>query len=138
MSTPQANLSISNFSLPLGAFPVHSERTFFKEALESMNKFHLGIVAIISDDGKLQGVLTDGDIRRILLSIQQPLSALFVDDIINRATTDPISVKATDNLSSAISIMEKHSIWDLPVVNQENQLSGLLHLHPIVKSFLIQ
>ena len=138
MSISQANQSISNFLLPLGSFPVHSERTFYKEALESMNKFHLGIVAIINDEGKLLGVLTDGDIRRTLLSIQQPLSALFVDDIINRATTNPISVKLTDDLFFAISIMEKHSIWDLPVVNQENELTGLLHLHPIVKSLLIK
>ena len=48
----------------------------------------------------------------------------------------PKKVLNDSNLEKAFNIMKKNSIWDLPVVDKNNKLKGMLHLHPIVKFFL--
>jgi DeoR family transcriptional regulator, catabolite repression regulator len=122
--------------LDLSSIPVASEKKLLKEALEEMSSYGLGITCIVDGDRKLLGVLTDGDIRRKLLKIQKPFSAFFVDDVLEHAVKNPIVVGPTETLAAALSLMEAKKIWDLPVVNQENQLIGLLHLHHTVKVLL--
>ena len=87
-------------------------------------------------DNKLLGILTDGDIRRKLLKVQKPFSAFFVDDALEHAIRSPITILPDDSLIDAISIMDKKQVWDLPVVDKQNALVGLLHLHPAVEALL--
>jgi DeoR family transcriptional regulator, catabolite repression regulator len=94
------------------------------------------MACIIDDSGKLLGVLTDGDIRRKLLKIQKPFSAFFVDDALDHAEKNPTVTRSEEILSSAVAQMETKGIWDLPVVNDEQILVGLLHLHPVVKTLI--
>ena len=49
---------------------------------------------------------------------------------------DPIICNPDDNLKDVVDLMGKKQIWDLPVVDIENKLVGLLHLHPAVKKNL--
>jgi arabinose-5-phosphate isomerase len=93
----------------------------------------LGIACIIGNDNELLGVITDGDIRRKLSSLQIPLSAFFIDDAINQAVKNPITVTSDMSLIDAISLMEEERIWDLPVLD-DNKLVGLLHLYPAIKA----
>ena len=127
---------VKDVMLPLEKFPVLSEKIFFKEALEKMNKFRLGIACIINNENKLLGILTDGDIRRKLLNVQKPFSAFFVDDVIVHSIQSPITIHYKETLQNSVKIMEQNQIWDLPVINDEGILVGLLHLHPAVKILL--
>ena len=133
MSTSMIDIKISDVLLPLETIPIVFPKTLFKESLEIMGKFNLGILSIVDDDGKLCGIITDGDIRRIMLKSQKPFAALFADDTIVHANTSPLSITIESDVSQAINIMENNNIWDLLVVNENNQLEGLMHLHPIVK-----
>jgi CBS domain-containing protein len=133
MSTSMTNLKISDVLLPLDKIPVVSPTTLFKESIEKMGLYNLGILSIIDDNGKLVGIITDGDIRRIILKSQKPFAALFVDDSILHANAFPMCTMLDAEVSEAISIMEDNKIWDLPVVDKDGHLLGLLHLHPIVK-----
>ena len=90
-------------------------------------------VFVLKKNGTLIGVLTDGDIRRKLLNIQKPFSALLTDDLIYHINKKPKKVRISQNLVPALRIMEKNKIWDLAVVNNKNILVGMLHLHPIIK-----
>jgi arabinose-5-phosphate isomerase len=101
-----------------------------------MAKFRLGVAAIADDDGLLLGVFTDGDIRRMLLRDQKPFPALFADDIIRHATRNPTVVGPDESLARAIATMEEKGIWDLPVVDADGRLKGLLHLHPAIKAVM--
>ena len=135
MSTKNNNLTIAAVMMPIGAFPVVTEQTILKEALEEMDNFHLGVACIVSNEGNLLGILTDGDIRRKLLSVQKPLSAFFIDDAIEHAILNPIVISPSNSLYEAVVLMDKKRVWDLPVVDN-NKLVGLLHLHPVVDALL--
>ncbi|MBT4718552.1 MAG: CBS domain-containing protein, partial [Rhodospirillaceae bacterium] len=69
--------TIADILLPPEAIPVVPPRTLVKEALEKMSASKLGLACIVDDDGCLIGLFTDGDLRRLLLRSQKPLSALF-------------------------------------------------------------
>lgn len=122
--------------ITLDKFPVIAENLFFKEALDVMNEKKIGIACIVNENNILKGILTDGDIRRKLLKVQMPLSALFVEDCIEHAILSPTVVDPDTSLIDAVAIMEKKQIWDLPVVDKDGKLIGLLHLHPVVKKLL--
>lgn len=133
MSTQNKKVKDVMFNFP--NFPIVKEKTILKEALEKMDEFHLGIACIINENNHLVGVITDGDIRRKLLKIQKPLSAFFVDDVINQAIKNPFTINSNIALADCMSLMEEKQIWDLPVVDN-NTLVGLLHLHSITKALL--
>ena len=129
-------LHVSDVLLPLDQFPVIGETIIFKEALEEMGHSRLGIACIVNKSNKLLGILTDGDIRRKLLKVQKPFSAFFVDDALTHAIQSPITILPTDTLKNAIDLMEEKEVWDLPVVNEEGELVGLLHLHKAIQELL--
>jgi DeoR family transcriptional regulator, catabolite repression regulator len=129
-------MNVKDVMLSTDKFPVVSENLFFKEALDVMNEKKLGITCIVNQEYQLKGILTDGDIRRKLLKIQKPLSALFVDDCIEHAILSPVVTTPNTTLKSAVDIMEQKQIWDLPVVDETGKLVGLLHLHPVVQALL--
>ena len=130
------SLLVSEIMLKLDAFPVLAAKTLLKEALEAMGRSHLGIACIVEAQGKLLGILTDGDIRRKLLSVQKPFSAFFVDDALVHSIRTPTTIQPSATLIQGIELMEKKHIWDLPVVDASGKLVGLLHLHPAIQAVL--
>ena len=63
---------------------------------------------------------------------QKPFSAFFVDDVIIHANLNPTTCHPETQIKDAIRIMGKKEIWDLPVVDNDNKLVGLLHLHQAI------
>ena len=122
--------------IKLNHFPIVNENDFLRETIEEINKYGLGIACIIDNNKNLIGVLTDGDIRRLILKVQKPISATFVDDAIFYATKKFAKVYEDTSLKDAILKMEKLKIWDLPVTDSDGKLKGLLHLHPALKFVL--
>jgi arabinose-5-phosphate isomerase len=122
--------------LDLSRFPVVKPRMYLKEVLEDMTSHVFGIACIVDDDGKLAGIFTDGDMRRLTLRQQKPWSALFVDDIMVHAVKSPKTVPPDGLLVDSIRLMEEKKIWDLPVVDADGKLVGLLHLHQAIKHLL--
>ena len=125
-------ISIKNFKIKRKNIPVLRETSLLKEALESMSKYKFGVCFCVNKRGKLVGILTDGDVRRKILNIQKPFSALLSDDLVIHINKRPFTIKENQNLVNALKIMKNKQIWDLPVVDNKNILIGKLHLHPIV------
>ena len=73
---------VSEVMLSVEMCPIISENVILKEALEQMGALKLGVSCIVDSDGKLMGIITDGDIRRKLLKSQKPLyvSCLLLED----------------------------------------------------------
>lgn len=137
MSTSMTKkMMVNEVMLSRGKFPVVKENSMLKETLEEMSRLNLGIACVVSEDGLLKGIITDGDIRRKLLKIQKPFSAFFVDDSIDHAIKQPITATTTQTLAEAVALMGQKQIWDLPVVSDTGVLIGLLHLHPAVEALL--
>lgn len=133
MKNPVLNQDVM---LPLDRFPVVRPRLFLKEVLEVMTQHAFGIACVVDDDGRLIGIFTDGDMRRLTLHQQKPWSALFVDDIMDHANPNPKTVSPTTPLVDSVRTMEEKHIWDLPVVDEQGRLVGLLHLHQAIKHLL--
>ena len=129
-------MKVSDVMMPKGTFPILTANTLFKLALDSMSAYNLGIACLIDDNQVLLGIITDGDIRRRILSDQRPISALFMDDAIEHAIKKPLTVFGDSDLASAVKLMEESQVWDLPVVCKDGTLTGMLHLHGAVKLLL--
>ena len=136
MSTKVTKRTIESILYPTEEIPVMPPRTLLKEALEMMTAKRLGLACVIDDNGKLIGLFTDGDLRRLLLKSQKPLSALFADDIINHARTNFTSIDQNTGIDEALSLLQQHEIFDLPVLDQNGGLKGVMHLHPALKALL--
>ncbi len=128
--------TIKNFIIPKSKIPVLHEKNILKDALESMMNHKYGICFCLKKNGKLIGILTDGDIRRKILNVQKPFSALLGDDLVSHINKKPKKILINSNIDKAFSMMKKNRIWDLAVVDKNNNLQGMLHLHPLVNFFL--
>lgn len=138
MSTPMSDRTISDILLPLEKLPTMGPRTLVKEALEKMTVQKLGMACVVDDDNTLVGIFTDGDLRRLLLRSQKPLSALFADDIVRHARTEFTTVQSNIAIDDALRLLEEREIWDLPVVDQAGRLVGVIHLHPALRALLAE
>ena len=91
-----------------------------------MSDTGLGVAVLVDKKGKLTGIITDGDLRR---NINNLLNSPPTDV----ATLSPITVKPTDLVSVALEKMEKHKIYAVIVI-EEDQPIGLLRMHDILRS----
>ena len=130
------NFDIKSVMLDKDKTPILLSNANFKDVIDKMNEFKLGIVCIINDNSKLIGILTDGDIRRRLIKSQKPISALFLDEAKKYCVKDPQTIKSEMKLVDAVKLMGKKQIWDLPVTDSNNKLIGLLHLHAAISKLL--
>jgi arabinose-5-phosphate isomerase len=106
------------------------------EAVRAISRGGLGAVNVVDDAGRLEGIITDGDLRRALeRSRLEDLGALACDAVM---TPQPI-VTTPDALAyAALQLMENRpsQIAVLPVVDAEGRCVGLLRLHDIIRSGL--
>ena len=123
---------VKDVMLENNKFPIVNSRTLIKETIDQMNKFSIGIACVVSEDMVLKSVFCDGDIRRTIIKNQQSMSAFFVDDIIDHSIEDFKSVHETETLLEAVKLMGHLKVWDLPVIDSNYKLKGLLHLHPAI------
>ena len=128
-----SDLTVSDVMLPLEGTPKTSARTLLKEALEIMDKHRLGIVCISDSDGALQGIITDGDIRRGIekggIEVLNKTASFIM-------SKNPKSIAANTLAISALELMEKYSITGLFVYSDKNlqKPDGIIHIHDIIKS----
>jgi len=98
-------------------------------AIEQMEKFKLGAVIVLDKEKKLQGIITDGDIRHCIANNLTDLKTQTVDMVMS---SNPHALSAGSFLYEALNLMEKYQITVLPIVDKDNHIDGLLHLHDIL------
>ena len=133
MFTQIEEILVQDVMMNCDSFPIVEERELVRETIIEMCNYGLGVACIVDTNNQLKGVFTDGDIRRLILKVQKPIAALFVDDVKVYCTKIYASITPDTSLKSAILLMEELNIWDLPVVDEKKCLKGLLHLHPALK-----
>jgi len=126
-----SNQAVESRLIPLIKLPLISKEDNLKRALDLMTEKRLGIALIIDSNTKLLGVLTDGDLRRLLLTRQDPLPALLVSPAITYGNRSPKSITVETSIETAREIMISEEIWDLPVVSSDGILHGLVHRHSL-------
>ena len=103
-----------------------------KEVILEMTKKRLGVTAVIGGDGKLAGIITDGDLRR-MLERSDSIENIRARDIL---TQKPKTIAPAEMAVNALDIMRKNEIMQLVVEENGNYL-GIIHLHDLVKEGLI-
>ena len=112
--------------------PVVSAGKTLQDALIEMTQKGLGMTTIMSDDAKLVGIFTDGDLRRII-DLKVDFAATSVSDVMS---ADPKTIPQNMLAAEALTIMEKASITAL-IVEEEDHITGVLHLHDILRAGVI-
>jgi len=98
------------------------------DAIEEMNRLELGVTLVVQNDEKLAGIVTDGDLRR-LMTKQVSVSALKVEDVM---TKNPRAVRPDTPAYDALNMMEEFEITVLPIIDVLKKVEGILHLHDIL------
>ena len=108
--------------------PQVCEGTAMQAAVNVIDRGRLGTTLVTDSQHKLTGIITDGDIRRLVAS-GKPFAKLRVEDVM---TQNPQTITKNFPAFDALNIMEKHQITVLPIVNPEGVVLGILHLHDIL------
>jgi len=108
--------------------PMVSEITSVVEAIKELDAKNLGAVIVINASNQLCGIVTDGDVRRLVVQ-RDHIDTLNIGEVM---TPDPISIGWQFLAADALSIMQKHEITILPVTDEAGKLQGLLHLHNLL------
>lgn len=110
--------------------PVVSESDSFHSAVVTITEKRLGVAIVVDTQGKTIGVLTDGDIRRVLLK-KQDVAVLKVRDAM---TPNPKSIEMDALAAKALQIMEKFAITSLVINTESGSPQGLIHVHDLLKA----
>jgi len=103
-----------------------------KEVIVEMTGKRLGVTAVVDDENKLLGIITDGDLRR-MLEKGGSLEKITAKDLM---TVNPKTIEADALAVDALDLMRKKEITQL-VVTSQIQYLGIIHLHDLVKEGLI-
>jgi arabinose-5-phosphate isomerase len=125
-------LTVGHLMHPLDAIPRVAVSAALPQALEVMNAHRLGMTCVVSADGALQGVITDGDLRRALLRGADP-RALRVAEVMSAT---PVTIGRGELAAAALSLMEARRITSLVVVTPDRKVDGVLHLHDLWRTQL--
>jgi arabinose-5-phosphate isomerase len=108
--------------------PMVSKGETMRHAIQEINRMQIGATLVVEGDNILVGIVTDGDIRRYLMT-QERIYDRPVEEVM---TTNPKTLGPDSLASQALSMMEQHEITLLPIVNPVQKVRGILHLHDIL------
>ena len=103
--------------------------TTVKDALVKMTQCRSGSVVVVDNHENLLGIFTDGDFRRQIQKKHELLD-MRIDAVMS---SDPITIRDTRMAIEILSILEKKEIDDIPVVNDRNQVIGVVDIQDLAK-----
>ena len=110
-------------------FPVADENDSLKEAIIKMTEGKIGHILFL-DNGKIKAVLSDGDLRRAMMSRDFDLEK----KAINFATHNPKTINSEVLASDGLKFMEDNKIQLLPVVDNSGNVVGVIHIHNLIEA----
>ena len=111
--------------------PMVLKDTLLIDSLIVMSEKALGMV-LVTENGKLAGIFTDGDLRRSLESNSE-FQKLTIEDVM---TKDCKSIEPQEPASMAMQMMEKYSLNSMPVVDSNNNIVGAINMHTLIQAKL--
>ncbi|MBN2241966.1 MAG: KpsF/GutQ family sugar-phosphate isomerase [Acidobacteria bacterium] len=114
------------------AIPLVRESTLMPDVIYEMSRKTLGMTAVVDERGMLSGVISDGDLRRLLEKESDPLK-LRADRVMNK---NPRTIRENELAGAALAKMEELKITSLVVVDPERKVIGVVHLHDLWRTEL--
>lgn len=115
------------------AVPRVPRQTSAREAILVMTTKKLGMTTVVDEAGRLLGVITDGDLRRFLERGADLTTAKAMD----LASKNPKTIGPDELAARAVQVMEDFSITSLVVLDNQQRLVGVIHLHDLLKSGIV-
>lgn len=115
------------------AIPKVMETTSMKEVVLEMTAKKLGMTTVLNESGRLSGVITDGDLRRLIKNVDgegRDIFSLPAREVMNRV---PKTIHPEALAAQAIHTMETYAITVLVVVEGNGSVEGIIHLHDLLK-----
>jgi arabinose-5-phosphate isomerase len=112
--------------------PMVSPQSNIKDVINEIGEKRLGVTAVVEND-QIVGIITDGDIRRMLAQ-RDNLQGVLAQDIMSK---NPKTVTLHDMVVDAFNTMENNAITQLIVVDGNNNYQGIIHIHDILKEGII-
>ncbi|MGB2603643.1 MAG: SIS domain-containing protein [Candidatus Sulfotelmatobacter sp.] len=109
------------------ALPRVAPYTKMPDVIYEMSRKKLGVTAVVEDE-KLVGIISDGDVRRLLERRGKDVLDLTAGDAM---TKSPMTVAAAEFAATALAVMEEKKITSLMVVDRNRRLLGIVHLHDL-------
>lgn len=110
-----------------GELPLVCADAPMSETLLVMTSKGFGVAIIVSDEGTLIGVVTDGDLRRNMENLMQRTAGEI-------ATRSPITVRPEDFACKVLARMNEHEVSVVPVVDENRRAIGILHIHDLLRA----
>jgi arabinose-5-phosphate isomerase len=110
------------------ALPRVSPQTLMPDVFHEMSAKKLGMTTVANSDGTLAGILTDGDLRRLMEKHGGATLSMNAGQCMN---ANPLTVKPDLLASEALALMEKRKITSLVVVDAGRRVLGVVHLHDL-------
>ncbi|MBX5091267.1 KpsF/GutQ family sugar-phosphate isomerase [Rhizobium lentis] len=107
--------------------PLVAKGTPMPEAITVLSRKHFGCVGVLDEDGRLCGIVTEGDMAR---NLSRNLAELAVDDIM---TKTPKTVRPTMLATAALALLNQHHIGALIVIDEDSRPIGLVHFHDLLR-----
>ena len=120
--------NVQDLMLTGSSIPQVPEGSTLEDAVKEINRLELGVTLVIKSDRTLVGIITDGDLRR-LIADKKSIVDLTVEDVM---TKNPRTVMPNSPAYDALNMMEKHQITVLPITTAKGKVKGILHLHDIL------
>ncbi|MGA7921744.1 MAG: KpsF/GutQ family sugar-phosphate isomerase [Candidatus Acidiferrales bacterium] len=102
--------------------------TKMPDVIYEMSRKGLGLAAVIDANGKLLGIITDGDLRRVMQKRSENVLALSAADCM---TKNPVTLPRSELAASALRVMEEKKITSVLIVDAQGKLEGVLHVHDL-------
>ncbi|HEX8615952.1 MAG TPA: KpsF/GutQ family sugar-phosphate isomerase [Thermoanaerobaculia bacterium] len=107
--------------------PLVRSETIMRDVIYEMSKKGFGIAAVATNDGEMLGVISDGDLRRLLEHDEQVLRRTAGESM----KANPITIAGNELASAALQLMEERKITSLFVVSDDRRVEGIIHIHDL-------
>jgi arabinose-5-phosphate isomerase len=115
------------------AKPMVKTTASLREVIVEITEKRLGATAVISDEGIIEGIITDGDLRR-MLEKSESLQNITAQNIL---TLNPKAINADELAVNALEKLRTHDISQLIVIDNNQKYLGILHLHDLVREGIV-
>lgn len=109
------------------SMPRVDEETPLRDVIYEMSRKGLGMTCVTDRDGTLVGLVTDGDLRRLMMR-DEDISGRTAREIMSRG---PVTISGDLLAVAALQVMETRRITSVPVIDAANQPRGVLHIHDL-------
>ena len=132
----ESNFQVGDFMRAADEIPILGPKSrTFKEVLQSIDDFKLAFTILVDSDGKLEGLISNADVRKGLLNHIDNLNDIEVDEIVNKT---PVTIEENKTVVELLKHIKSYNfpISYLPVVSNDNKVTGVVTFINLIKGEL--